>query len=1330
MKMDSQQDCNITGTEYWIQFTATTSTAHILITQPQSSPVATLTQMSLYENSCNDLNLLESTNIAQEDSSINVDDLNAHQNYYIKIEQSQAVSGYFGLLLAGPLTANVPLSCPPPYCNLVPNGYFVESNINNNLMSYWNIYPNIPYLPIYTYPFSTQITPYSNVCGWGCGGYYLNSPQLKREGTPGNYNYYLYMWMNPPNGYESVYSIINNGQTMNTGDYVLKFKYRSTDYVNGIEFGLLNVPYTPSTPNPFIITNYSITTTANWQQVNIPFTITAGQANLNYLYIRPDGGSYGNYSVIFIDDVEIVPFEMTVNQNPICQGEEVSIDVFTCDENDQYMIGNYQWAASPSDASLTNHPIYGDQTNNQSIYVTPNVTTTYTVTITDNSSNSFINSTVVTVYPTPDVPDISLPTNNTCSGTVKYTITNYNGAYNYSCIINGTSYNIQVNGNGEFDIDWSGAPALIDNRAKVEITAEIPSSGCSNTTEFDVFGCCTGNYDEEWSDDILNSDAIFDNITIGINGVLRIQGNSTIQITNCQSIYFGGDAKIIIESGSHLILEGNTLQSCDGLNMWDGIYIEDVNASLFANINNIYDAKNAVVSQNGGVYHIEINTFDLCYKGIVVEAFNGDHQGYCVTNTFSCSSQINLYPHSGEITQYGVEVNDVIKSTSSGHIDIGDESDPNFINIFEQLSTGIYSNNSEIRIVNNEFNDLGMGIYATGNENTPIANLAREIIIGGNSSSHTNYLNECLNAIDIQKKTHVQIYQNEINGSYAAIQVFNNKYADINIVDNIIEYTTNNGIHVTNVLSDVYIFHNTINWTSNTDIMFGIWMAGNKYTILPSGDYPITNICQNKIKKPMLGIYASDASILTCVDNEIEITTNPSAAFAHGMMINNNHYAKIHYNNVNYGSTPTANDVSRLFGIWFDDNPDISVRENHIFNTGRALRFDNDNSNGEISCNEMNGNYHGVNLNNATIGEYDGGSSYEIGQTNSPHDNTWTTNNLRVYGTTAAVNHIWYWDNSGGSYNPNPININPPPTYSFTTQSTTSSNYCQNNTPSGCNYSPPAPLMAPSPPSSIDREKAIGYAVSLLYPSTSSLSSSTNIQNQLYSNSANYYLVKHTFNRIKEKPVYLSLGNPNDAKYQQFYNYVEQSNIGKFWNVKNYILHDNFNSASSVLNSIIPQNLQETTSKTVYEIYLKYWAKEIFEMSSQDSVILNYEAHENPIYAGEDVYLARNMLGLYLVNLPASFNSRIAGTKASVSDINVYPNPAKTQITLEFKNEVSAGSRFVLYSLEGKMLIDKQLDAGEKIFEINISMLENGVYFYNIINNNCKGKNNKLVIMK
>jgi len=77
-----------------------------------------------------------------------------------------------------------------------------------------------------------------------------------------------------------------------------------------------------------------------------------------------------------------------------------------------------------------------------------------------------------------------------------------------------------------------------------------------------------------------------------------------------------------------------------------------------------------------------------------------------------------------------------------------------------------------------------------------------------------------------------------------------------------------------------------------------------------------------------------------------------------------------------------------------------------------------------------------------------------------------------------------------------------------------------------------------------------------------------------------------------------------------------------------------------------------------------------------------------------------------------------------------FPNPAKTQITLEFKNEVSAGSRFVLYSLEGKMLIDKQLDAGEKIFEINISMLENGVYFYNIINNNCKGKNNKLVIMK
>lgn len=187
--------------------------------------------------------------------------------------------------------------------------------------------------------------------------------------------------------------------------------------------------------------------------------------------------------------------------------------------------------------------------------------------------------------------------------------------------------------------------------------------------------------------------------------------------------------------------------------------------------------------------------------------------------------------------------------------------------------------------------------------------------------------------------------------------------------------------------------------------------------------------------------------------------------------------------------------------------------------------------------------------------------------------------------------------------------------------------------------------------------------------------------------------------------------------------------------MKNYILQSNHNAAKNVLNSINPQNLQETTSKTVYEMYLKYWAKEIFAMSSQDSVLLNFAAHKNPVYAGEDVYLARNMLGLYLLDLPTQSKSKIANpnlsnTDITDSDINVYPNPAKDLITLEFKNEVAAGSRFVLYSLEGKMLIDKPLIAGEKIFDVNISMLENGVYIYNIINNNCKGKNNKLVITR
>ncbi|GIV28075.1 MAG: hypothetical protein KatS3mg027_1889 [Bacteroidia bacterium] len=88
---------------------------------------------------------------------------------------------------------------------------------------------------------------------------------------------------------------------------------------------------------------------------------------------------------------------------------------------------------------------------------------------------------------------------------------------------------------------------------------------------------------------------------IVINGIFTVNQNLTL--VNKQ-IYLGPDAKIDLTSGNSLTLRNCTLQA--GCNyMWDGIYTEAPNS--FVGIykqSKIQDAKNAIVSRNGGDFTV------------------------------------------------------------------------------------------------------------------------------------------------------------------------------------------------------------------------------------------------------------------------------------------------------------------------------------------------------------------------------------------------------------------------------------------------------------------------------------------------------------------------------------------------------------------------------------------------------------------------------------------------------------------------------------------------------------------------------------------------------
>jgi hypothetical protein len=75
--------------------------------------------------------------------------------------------------------------------------------------------------------------------------------------------------------------------------------------------------------------------------------------------------------------------------------------------------------------------------------------------------------------------------------------------------------------------------------------------------------------------------------------------------------------------------------------------------------------------------------------------------------------------------------------------------------------------------------------------------------------------------------------------------------------------------------------------------------------------------------------------------------------------------------------------------------------------------------------------------------------------------------------------------------------------------------------------------------------------------------------------------------------------------------------------------------------------------------------------------------------------------------------------------IRVYPNPATEQITIEFENQVKSID-ITIINIFGQTIIHQQMSGNSK-YNLNISNLESGMYFYSIISNGKVLKSDKLI---
>jgi|GEM_PF-1676317 len=78
-------------------------------------------------------------------------------------------------------------------------------------------------------------------------------------------------------------------------------------------------------------------------------------------------------------------------------------------------------------------------------------------------------------------------------------------------------------------------------------------------------------------------------------------------------------------------------------------------------------------------------------------------------------------------------------------------------------------------------------------------------------------------------------------------------------------------------------------------------------------------------------------------------------------------------------------------------------------------------------------------------------------------------------------------------------------------------------------------------------------------------------------------------------------------------------------------------------------------------------------------------------------------------------------------NFTIFPNPSKGQITLEYYLEQVEGAHLQIFDLQGRMLMDRPLNANAQRMELDLSHLKAGVYFVSLLDQSGRLSRKKLV---
>jgi hypothetical protein len=862
------------------------------------------------------------------------------------------------------------------------------------------------------------------------------------------------------------------------------------------------------------------------------------------------------------------------------------------------------------------------------------------------------------------------------------------------------------------------------------VTAE-GNDGCIASDDVIVSDCTEGAVDFDLCDATASTfwanNAQVLNKNIVING--RFNVNIDLNFDHCNFI-MGPDAYIeITGTGNALDFKTCTLTTCSTLPcdyMWDGIYNNSLTNSITAGATIFENAKNAIVSTNGGPYTVSGDClFHNCYKGVVVRTYTPNplalHTGTISSSDFIADGALLVAPYMGQRTYAGVEVTNVYGLTIGA-----DNPFTGFHNNFDGLRYGIKAYHSHVSVYNNHFDNIFRNTYSSQFSITPInegaivserGNIAPFIPTGlyvgtDAGDNQTNAFNQC----------NVGVYSDRMLSKI--------EYNDFTNVTQ--------GIFLKNVKSGSTISHNTsmIMNSGNENRGVGIRVEN---TI---GSFPVRlTIRDNGLDGYRSGIVArnipSNAGTkpFWIYQNTIEFPGTFTAATRTGIRVENCGSAIIDDNIIDKtGTGLTGGEYTRLIGLRIAGSQLAYVYENTFNDIGQGIYTTGDLRNTKFYCNEFNYNYNGF---------YFGPNSVITDQESATKNssNKWFNdigrsmasigNNL----TNTSPDANWYVNaNLGAEYDPN-LGI------ALVANVTNYINIVYNPsaiTANSCGSAVEPPDAIVETPTSALREKYFGPT----------MRGEITYGGQDLANTYKQYDNEAAYQFIKNNSGWLSIAGAGDnAAYSSWYNTITSGNTGKILAIReksDTILGVStanwkaaYDTAVARNNALIPNKLIETNEKTVTSIYLNTFVKDIFQLSSSDSLTLLGIANQFGYEGGTGVYMARVMLGLDVEEIEAykTDDEYYPPDQEIFTDIDksftVYPNPAKDEVNILFNGyEEGENIQIEIYDLTGKRFVNTQVYLSGSLLTLNTNELNSGIYIYRVFVASGGGGNGKLIIAK